>query len=121
MDYDGWRAWHLVIARKDLPLDEPVQFKCDVRTAYKGFYKDLRFLPADWTYTGPVMVIVAANSQLTFHWDKFAQVFPGFSEANVIQFENEDHRLMYKRPEAVAKCWEQFFSLLDTEEVRPKL
>lgn len=31
MNYDGWRAWWLVIARRDLPLDEPVQFKCDVK------------------------------------------------------------------------------------------
>ena len=41
MNYDGWRAWHKILARKDLPLDEPVQFKCDVRNLYKGFYKYL--------------------------------------------------------------------------------
>jgi len=78
-------------------------------------------LPADWTYTGPVFVIVAANSQLGFHWDKFAQVFPGFSEQNVVVIPDQDHRLMYKEPELVAKLWEQFFAALDIEEVRPKL
>jgi pimeloyl-ACP methyl ester carboxylesterase len=113
--YDGWRAWHLVLARKDLPLDDPVQFKVDMRVIGPRFFSDMLFLPADWTYTGPVVVIVAAESQLTFHWDLFAQVFPGFSEANVVMVQGEDHRLMYKRPALVAKCWEQFFSMLDME------
>jgi len=121
MNYDGWRAWHLVIARKDLPLDEPVQFKCDIRSTYKGFFKDLMYLPPNWTYTGPVMLVVAANTQLTLRWELYPQVFPGFSESNVIVIPDHDHRLMYKSPHLVAKCWEQFFNALDMEEVRPKL
>jgi len=88
---------------------------------YKGFYENLQYLPADWVYTGPVMLLVGSNTQLTLRWELYPKVFPGFSASNVIVFEGEDHRLMYKRPEDVAKCWEQFFSILDTEEARPKL
>jgi len=62
MDYDGWGAWALFMARKDLPLDEPVQFRVDLANIYKGFYKDLRFLPADWAYTGPVRVMIGGSS-----------------------------------------------------------
>jgi len=41
MNYDGWRAWVSVLARKDTPLDEPVQFKIDMCGVFKGFYENL--------------------------------------------------------------------------------
>jgi pimeloyl-ACP methyl ester carboxylesterase len=62
MNYDGWINWVMALARKDTPLDEPVQFKIDLCGVYKGFYEHLQFLPADWVYTGPVMLLVGANT-----------------------------------------------------------
>jgi hypothetical protein len=88
---------------------------------YKGFYKDLQYLPADWTYTGPMMLYVGDCTELTLNWDLYPKVFPGFSEANVVTFKGENHQLLYKQPKKLAKCWEDFFSQLDTEEARPKL
>jgi len=62
MHYEGWKELVTALARKDTPLDEPVQFKCDMVGIYKGFYKNLQYLPADWVFTGPVMLIVGANT-----------------------------------------------------------